>query len=258
MTNSFLSGPAAAQTLPIVVTSPSLLDDETKKFQLEPGVQKIHLTQPEKVLFYLGIINSKAFNAVTTSNSGVSSKTSGTSATAISDTHPAPLVTEYKIEIHLDHPDIDLQLLGVYLLKDRDHARIETTVIHNAPSCKSRISVKGALEGSSSQFYWSGDVFIGERAIGTDTYEENRNLLLNLGPKVTSIPNLEILTGDIIAAGHASATGQLNEEHIFYLMSRGLDYQSVRKMVISGFLNDQVEAIGSPAITDKFKETIYE
>jgi Fe-S cluster assembly protein SufD len=165
---------------------------------------------------------------------------------------------EYKIEIFLDQPYAEIELYGIYFLEGVQRAKVQTNVFHNAPHTKSRINVKGALRGAASHFYWTGDVFIASNATDSDTYEENRNLILNPGPQVTSIPNLEILTGDIRGAGHASATGRFDDEQLFYLTSRGIDPESAKNMVLSGFLNSQIELIDDAQITQQFQELINE
>ncbi len=81
---------------------------------------------------------------------------------------------------------------------------------------------KNALLGDSARTVWIGDVRIRPSATGTDTYEMNRNLLLSDGARADSVPNLEIETGDIAGAGHASATGRFDDLQLFYLQSRGI------------------------------------
>ena len=94
-----------------------------------------------------------------------------------------------------------------------------------------------------------GDGFYGEEgsadAAGTDSYEQNRNLILGDGPRADSIPNLEIETGDIEGAGHASATGRFDDEQLFYLQARGIPEEEARRLVVIGFLAEIVQQIGS-------------
>jgi Fe-S cluster assembly protein SufD len=110
---------------------------------------------------------------------------------------------------------------------------------------------------------WIGDVLIGPEAVGTDSYEQNRNLVLSEGTRADSIPNLEIKTGDIAGAGHASATGRFNDEQLFYLCSRGIDEVDARRLVVMGFLVDVISQIPIPTlvadltakITNKLQKT---
>ena len=106
------------------------------------------------------------------------------------------------------------------------------------------MTYKGALQGEGARTVWIGDVLIGPKAVGTDTYEQNRNLVLTDGARADSVPNLEIETGDIVGAGHASATGRFDDEQLFYLQSRGITEDEARRLVVRGFLSEIVQQIG--------------
>jgi Fe-S cluster assembly protein SufD len=110
------------------------------------------------------------------------------------------------------------------------------------------VTYKGALAGASAHTVWIGDVLIRAAAEGTDTYELNRNLVLTDGARADSVPNLEIETGEIAGAGHASATGRFDEEQMFYLRSRGISEDQARKLVVRGFFADLIREIGVPAV----------
>jgi Fe-S cluster assembly protein SufD len=99
-------------------------------------------------------------------------------------------------------------------------------------------------------------VLIGSDAVGTDSYEQNRNLVLSEGTRADSIPNLEIKTGDISGAGHASATGRLNDEQLFYLQSRGISETDARRLVVIGFLVEVVSRINDEALATRITEKI--
>ena len=86
---------------------------------------------------------------------------------------------------------------------------------------------------------------------GTDSYEANRNLVLTDGARAESIPNLEIETGDIRGAGHASATGRFDDEQLFYLQARGIAEDEARRLVVLGFLAEIVQKIGVPALEEE-------
>jgi len=120
----------------------------------------------------------------------------------------------------------------------------------------SRVTYKGALNGQGARTVWVGDVLIGRDATGTDSYEENRNLVLSDGTRADSIPNLEIETGDIAGAGHASATGRFDDEQLFYLRSRGIGEQEARRLVVQGFLIDVVQKIGVPELEHRLINSI--
>ena len=85
-------------------------------------------------------------------------------------------------------------------------------------------------------------------ALDIDTYESNKNLLLSEGCQADSVPNLEIETGDIRGAGHASSTGRFDDNQLFYLMSRGVPEDEARRLIVHGFFNDIIRRIGVPEI----------
>jgi Fe-S cluster assembly protein SufD len=152
---------------------------------------------------------------------------------------------------HLAGEGSDAELLGVYFADAGQHLEQRVYVHHDAPHTRSRVTYKGALNGEGARTVWVGDVLIGPRAVGTDTYEQNRNLVLSEGTRADSIPNLEIQTGDIVGAGHASATGRFDDEHLFYLQSRGIPEAEARRLVVLGFLVEIVQRIPEPALQQR-------
>src|SRR5262249_27613350 len=115
----------------------------------------------------------------------------------------------------------------------------------------SRVDYRGALQDEDAHAVWIGDVIIRGEAEGTDTYELNRNLVLTDGTRVDSVPNLEILTGEVVGAGHASPSGRLDGQPPFYLQARGIERDEARRMVVRGFLGQLVERIELPELRDK-------
>ncbi|WP_245560937.1 Fe-S cluster assembly protein SufD [Agromyces subbeticus] len=146
---------------------------------------------------------------------------------------------------HLAEQGADIEALGLYFADAGQHLEQQVYVHHDAPNTKSRVTYKGALQGAGARTVWVGDVLIGNAAVGTDSYEQNRNLVLTEGTRADSVPNLEIETGDIEGAGHASATGRFDDEQLFYLMARGIREDEARRLVVRGFLTDIVQKIGS-------------
>ncbi|MCD0453725.1 Fe-S cluster assembly protein SufD [Actinocorallia sp. API 0066] len=137
----------------------------------------------------------------------------------------------------------DAELYGVYFVDAGQHLEHRLLADHSVPNCKSRVDYRGALQGEDAHAVWIGDVVIRAEAEGTDTYELNRNLVLTDGTRVDSVPNLEILTGEVAGAGHASASGRLDEEHLFYLQARGIPADDAKRMVVRGYLNQIVQRI---------------
>jgi Fe-S cluster assembly protein SufD len=148
------------------------------------------------------------------------------------------------------------ELLGVSFAGDGQHFESRLFVDHSEPHCTSNVLYKNALLGHSARTVWIGDVRIRPTAVGTETYEMNRNLLLSDGARADSVPNLEIETGDIAGAGHASATGRFDDLQLFYLQSRGIPEEEARRLVVRGFFADVVERIGIPELEDQIMTTI--
>lgn len=147
-----------------------------------------------------------------------------------------------------------VEALGVYFADRGRHVEHRVFVHHIAPQSQSNVLYKGALHGDRTRTVWVGDVLIGRDATGTDSYEANRNLILSDGARADSIPNLEIETGDIAGAGHASATGRLDDEHLFYLQARGISETEARRLVALGFLLDIVGRVGDSALEEHLTE----
>lgn len=150
----------------------------------------------------------------------------------------------------------EAELFGLYFTDAGQHQEHRLLVDHATPHCKSNVVYKGALQGDDAHAVWIGDVLIEAAAEGTDTYELNRNLVLTDGARVDSVPNLEIETGEIVGAGHASATGRFDDEQLFYLMARGIPADEARRLVVGGFFAELVQQIGVPDIEERLLEKI--
>jgi len=153
-------------------------------------------------------------------------------------------------------PGASSDLSGVYFATAGQFFEHRMFVDHKVPNAKSRVNYKGALAGDKAHTVWIGDVFIRAAAEGTDTYELNRNLLLSDGARADSVPNLEIETGEIVGAGHASTTGRFDDEQLFYLMSRGINGDDARRLVVRGFFNEIVSEINNEEIQNRIMNRI--
>jgi len=153
-------------------------------------------------------------------------------------------------------PGADAQLFGVYFATAGQFFEHRIFVDHCVPNAKSRVNFKGALSGDKAHTVWIGDVFIRANAEGTDTYELNRNLLLTDGARADSVPNLEIETGEIVGAGHASTTGRFDDEQLFYLMSRGISVEDARRLVVRGFFAEIITEIADTDIQNRLMQRI--
>lgn len=155
-----------------------------------------------------------------------------------------------------DGPGGEAELLGLYFADEGQHLEHRLFVDHNAPRTRSNVDYKGALQGQGAHSVWIGDVLIRKVAEGIETYESNRNLVLTDGCRADSVPNLEIETGEIEGAGHASTTGRFDDQQLFYLQSRGIDEDEARRLVVHGFFADIVRKIGVPGVESRLLETL--
>jgi len=153
-------------------------------------------------------------------------------------------------------PGGSAELLGLYFADAGQHLEHRLFADHDAPHTSSNVSYKGALQGKGAHTVWVGNVLIRKVAEGIETFEENRNLVLTDGCRADSVPNLEIETGEIAGAGHASATGRFDDNQLFYLRSRGIEEDEARRLVVHGFFHDLIRKVGVPAIEERLVATV--
>jgi Fe-S cluster assembly protein SufD len=153
-------------------------------------------------------------------------------------------------------PGGSAEMLGLYFADAGQHLEHRLFADHDAPHTKSHVVYKGALQGKGAHTVWIGNVLIRKVAEGIETYEENRNLVLTDGCQADSVPNLEIETGEIKGAGHASATGRFDDEQLFYLRSRGVSEAEAHRLVVHGFFNDLIRKVGVPQIEEQLFATV--
>ncbi|MFT3798844.1 Fe-S cluster assembly protein SufD [Microbacterium sp.] len=150
----------------------------------------------------------------------------------------------------------EAELYGLSFADAGQHLESQVYLFHKGENTVGDVLYKGALQGASAHSVWIGDVLIGPDATGTDSYEANRNLVLTDGARADSIPNLEIETGDIRGAGHASATGRFDDEQLFYLQARGISEDEARRLVVLGFLVEIVQKVSVPSLQDELVAVI--
>ncbi len=165
-------------------------------------------------------------------------------------------VVRLNTNAHYAGPGGDATLLGLYFADAGQHLEHRLFVDHNAPRTKSNVDYKGALQGQGARAVWVGDVLIRKVAEGIETYESNRNLVLTDGCHADSVPNLEIETGEIVGAGHASTTGRFDDEQLFYLQSRGITEDEARRLVVHGFFADIIRKIGIPEVEERLLRAV--
>ena len=171
-------------------------------------------------------------------------------------------VVRTAVTVRFDAPGGDAELFGLYFADAGQHLESRLLVDHSQPNCRSNALYKGALQGDpeskkpDARTVWVGDVLIRAEATGTDTFEVNRNLVLTDGARADSVPNLEIETGEIVGAGHASATGRFDDEQLFYLQARGIPEDQARRLVVRGFFGEIISKIALPAVRDRLTDAI--
>ena len=165
-------------------------------------------------------------------------------------------VVRHDVSAEYAGPGGAVEMLGLYFADEGQHLEHRLFVDHNAPRTKSNVIYKGALQGDGARAVWIGNVLIRKVAEGIETYEENRNLILTDGCQADSVPNLEIETGEIEGAGHASATARFDDEQLFYLRSRGVSEAEAQRLVVHGFFNDLIRKVDVPAIEEQLLRTV--
>lgn len=164
--------------------------------------------------------------------------------------------------VRFEGPGGDAEMLGVSFADAGQYFEQRLLVDHSVPNCKSNVLYKSALQGESgghgseARTVWIGDVLIRPEAIGTDTYETNKNLVLTEGARADAVPNLEIQTGEIIGAGHAATVGRFDDEHMFYLKSRGISDEEARRLIIRGFFTDVIRRVPVDSVRENLEDVV--
>ncbi len=152
---------------------------------------------------------------------------------------------EEKLEIVLAGENASVEIVGLVMGSKNDEKSLETYITHAAPNTKSNINVRAVLRDKST-FAFRGNVKIEKGAKGADAYLRSDALLFDDAKMGDDTPALEILEPDV-KAGHAATIGKVDEQMLFYLMSRGLTRIQAEKMLIKGFLEPILKRIRRPA-----------
>lgn len=152
-------------------------------------------------------------------------------------------------EVHLVGPGARVEPLGVYFSDAGQHFEHHPFIEHVAGHTTSDVLYKGALQGKSRTVF-RGHIFIHKDAVGSDSNEVNKSLILTPGARADSTPFLEIECAEVVA-GHGSATGQVDAEQLFYLQSRGVSADQALRLVVFGFFAEVLERIDLPAVRDR-------
>ncbi len=156
----------------------------------------------------------------------------------------------------LSGPECQCTLDGLYLLDDKQHVDHHTRIDHLAPSGISREHYRGIMDGESHAVF-NGKVVVHPHAIKTDAHQANHNLLLSRQAEVDTKPQLEIFADDVKCT-HGATVGQLDDDSLFYLRSRGVDADSARSLLIYGFANDIIERVDIPSLRTRIEHLVLE
>ncbi len=193
--------------------------------------------------------STEAFHiATTTANLGPNSVLESTSITL------GAKLSRHAINVRLDHEGSQCHVDGLYILGEGQHADTHSLIDHLLPRCTSRQLYKGILDGKSRAVF-NGKVFVHKHAQQTDAQQTNRNLLLSNDARVDTKPQLEIFADDVKCA-HGATVGQLEEEELFYLISRGLHRELAQNLLTFGFAEEVIDKIKIESIKHQLGETV--
>jgi Fe-S cluster assembly protein SufD len=163
-------------------------------------------------------------------------------------------LSRHNIEILLGSEGAECRVDGLYIVGTGQHADTHSLIDHRVPNCASRQNYKGILDGRSRAVF-NGRVFVREDARGTDAEQSNKNLLLSREARVDTKPQLEIYNDDV-KCSHGATVGQLDEDELFYLLSRGLHTDLARNLLTYGFAEEVVERVKFESIRAQLDEAI--
>jgi Fe-S cluster assembly protein SufD len=173
------------------------------------------------------------------------------------DTNTIILGSEWvrnNLNIALNGENCESHLNGLFISNGTDHVDNHTSVQHNKPNCQSNQLYKGILDGRSTGIF-NGKIFVERDAQKTNAYQSSKNILLSDDATINTKPQLEIYADDV-KCSHGSTTGQLNEEALFYLRSRGLGEDSARRLLLYAFANDVLNTIRIDSLKKHLEELI--
>jgi Fe-S cluster assembly protein SufD len=173
------------------------------------------------------------------------------------DTNTITLGSEWtrnNLSIALNGENCESHLNGLFIANGNDHIDNHTSVQHNKPNCQSNQLYKGILDGKSTGIF-NGKIFVERDAQKTNAYQSSKNILLSDDATINTKPQLEIYADDV-KCSHGSTTGQLNEEALFYLRSRGLGEDSARRLLLYAFANDVLNTIRIDSLKKYLEELV--
>jgi Fe-S cluster assembly protein SufD len=148
----------------------------------------------------------------------------------------------------------DVELDGVWMLREKCESHSHVLMDHQAPHCKSRQLFKGVLAGSSRSSF-EGKIYVRQAAQKTDAFQRNNNLLLSDMSHADSKPNLEIFADDV-KASHGATVGRLDQEQLFYMKSRGFTDADAKRLLVNGYCKDVIDRIALPSLSETLQNVL--
>jgi Fe-S cluster assembly protein SufD len=153
-------------------------------------------------------------------------------------------------------PGSDARALGLYFAGGEQHFEHRVVARHEAPQAYSNLLYKGAIQDRAHTVFY-GNLVVPPGAPGTDAYQTNRNLVLNAGARADTIPFLEIETAEV-KCSHAGAVGRVDDEHLFYLRSRGVPEAAAKRLIVMGFLQEVLEQVSLTELRTELEAAVRE
>jgi len=163
-------------------------------------------------------------------------------------------LSRHDVELKFNAEGGEAFIDGLYFLGENQHHDTHSVIAHNVPNCTSHQTYKGILNDKSRGVF-NGKVFVAVGASGTDGYQSNKNLLLSNDARIDTKPQLEIFNDDV-KCSHGATVGQLEEEELFYLLSRGLPDNLARNLLTYGFAEEIVNKIEIESIKKQLDEAV--
>jgi Fe-S cluster assembly protein SufD len=163
-------------------------------------------------------------------------------------------LSRHDINVTMDHEGAECWVDGLYLVTSAQHTDTHSVIDHRKPHCTSRQLYKGILDGKSRAVF-NGKIFVRHDAQKTDAMQTNKNLLLSNEARVDTKPQLEILADDVKCA-HGAAVGQIDQEELFYLETRGIHYDLARNLLTYGFAEEVIGKIKIESIRQHLDEAV--
>jgi Fe-S cluster assembly protein SufD len=165
-------------------------------------------------------------------------------------------IVRHNLNVRLSDERIETTIDGLYVVSGRQHVDNHTSIDHSKPHCTSHQLYKGILDGKSRAVF-NGKVFVREGALLTDAHQLNKNLLLSGDATIDTKPQLEILADDV-KCSHGAAVGQLEEEELFYLATRGISPERARALLTYGFAEDVIRKVKLKSVREQLDKAVLE